>query len=106
MVGTDGRQREPLLKLGKAAADGHFGLIDAFFDLLKAPANRLGNITGRAEDDLLKPFKLPSIVCHVVELRLLIKTGDYSALPTMPRRRLSPWRITLPPFWPAVMPFL
>ena len=31
---------------------------------------------------------------------------DYWALPKEPRLRLSPLRMTVAPFWPAVMPFL
>src|SRR5690242_17476768 len=58
-----------------------------------------------------KEFKIVALrECPVPELMHLCDTPDraaeYSALPDMPRRRLSPWRITLTPFWPAVMPFL
>jgi hypothetical protein len=103
---TDGRSWEAVLRLWQTTADAGFRGINPLFQPLNAPADGLGDVAGRSQDDSLNPFQILSLYWHNGILTRVIEADDYSAFPEIPRRRLSPWRITVAPFWPAVMPFL
>ena len=72
LIGRTAWHRDALLELSKLASDCHLRVIDALFKTLEAAAKGGSQVARRPVDNLLKPFKLPSICCHMVELRLIV----------------------------------